>query len=199
MTLGKLVASIATGFMLISCLPVAAAATSPHNMTLHLTDLPAGFALKTAHTVTIRQAARNDSDNITLNQYRAWGYQTGYEADYTQQGGLADITTGAAEIDSTASIYRNQHGARASWTATNANCSRHPACSHLSLGRRIGDHAGLYKVVQKTGGTTITAYFVVWTRGHIKAAVLAAGVAGGPSVASVVTLAAKQDRRIAGR
>jgi hypothetical protein len=173
-----------------------AAILDPKPLTLRLADLPSGFAMKTAHYVSLAAAAK--SGPVGAATYRKWGYVNGYEADYTQQGELGELLTGAGEVDSYASVYASDQGAIASWRAANASC-RHlkQACTRLALAGKIGDRARLLKLTRKSGGATVTAYSVVWQRGQLRATIFAAGVGVGPSATSVVALARKQDRRMA--
>jgi hypothetical protein len=176
---------------------VAAAAVNPKPFVLRLVDMPSGFAATTSHYVSAQQAAKDGPTSIA--QFREWGYLTGYEATYTQNGGLADLLAGAGQILSSVSVYKSAGGAASSWTESDATCLRHkPQCTRLALNERIGDQAGLYKVAVTSKKTKVISYVVVWRRGALKGSIIAAGVGVGPSVQATVALAVKQDKRMVG-
>jgi len=172
---------------------------NPRTLTLRLADMPSGFSVKTAHYVGAVAAA--GSGSATEAQYRAWGYMAGYEADFAQRGSLSDLLKGAVEIDSSVSVYETAHGAAESWADSKVYCAEHTSvCLRLSLGKKIGSQAGLYKLTPpSSGGVKTVVYSVVWHRGPLRAAVLATGAAAGvgPSLSEVIALAVKQDRRMA--
>ncbi len=167
----------------------------PSRLTLRLGDLPAGFALQSANVVSLAAAAKEGPQ--TVADYRRWGYVTGYEADFLPDQTGASVR-GAVLIVSSVSVYKTRRGAAASWTSSVQACLRkRPTCIRLSLSPKIGDGAVLLKARTRSRGVTLSTLAVVWHRGSMKAGVLAAGVGDGPSAATVVALAAKQDGHMA--
>jgi hypothetical protein len=172
----------------------AGATTDPKQLVLRLGDMPTGFGAKSRKYVPITAGV---GGGATLADYKRWGYLNGYEADFTQQGSVSDLLSGAGEIASSASVYKTATGARASLANSSAACTAKNHCERLQLAEKIGDKATLFKSTSKSSGTTTVVYAVLWVRGSLKASVFAAGVGVGPSVSAVVKLAQTQDRRMA--
>jgi hypothetical protein len=178
---------------LILVASASAANPNPKQMVLRLQDLPTGFQSAGHHYKSLSAAA--NGNRFSEAQYRAWGYVIGYEADFSQNGSLADLFSGATEITSTASVYRTSAGAEKSLASSAKACSQSPS-TELSVGVKIGNEVHLCSIVRKSKGVTVQVYGVMWRRGRVKAAVLLGGPKGSVSPKQAVTLAKRQDGRI---
>jgi hypothetical protein len=91
-------------------------------MTLTLADMPTGFSQKPAPATGPKSAAAVAKGTSTsAGTYRAHGYLTGYEADYTRNIALTDMAAGATEVVSTVSIYKSAGGAKWSLSETRSH------------------------------------------------------------------------------
>lgn len=172
----------------------AASALDPKQMVLRLQDLPTGFQTATGTGYkSIQDAAKNST--VSVAQYEAWGYLRGFEADFSLNGSLGDLMSGAAGIVSSASVYRNPAGAEQSLSSSVKQCSR-SSSRELSLSRKIGDEAHLCVAEHTSGGVTAQAYAVLWRRGRVKAAILVGGLVGTTSPTEAVRLAQRQNARM---
>jgi hypothetical protein len=68
----------------------------------------------------------------------------------------------------------------------------------LSVGRPLGNEARLFRVASTQQGTKIDVYVVAWRSGAVKESLIAAGLSGTVVASDVVSLAARQQRHIAG-
>jgi hypothetical protein len=169
------------------------AAADPKGIVLRQGDLPTGFA-KAASPGYEPLAKAAKADKISTATLKAYGYLNGYEADFSRDVSLNDMTSGAVDIDSSASIYRNGAGAKASLARTATACRKHGTT--LSVGAKIGDASALCSIKTKTGTFTTRVYALSWRRGAVRSTVLIAGIDGGVSASEAVRLARIQDRRI---
>jgi hypothetical protein len=170
---------------------------NPARMVLTLRDMPTGFKAGKHRYYPTAASAAAGSKTTTAADYKAWGYATGYEADFSREVSLSDLATGAIEVDSTASIYRSSAGAHASMVNSKRICQRPPF--HLvSVGGRLGDEAHLCSLAVTSQGHEAQAYVVVWRRGRFKGRIVAAGLQGGISVSQAVSLARLQNGRMHG-
>jgi hypothetical protein len=168
----------------------------PRQMVLRLQDMPTGFGTASASGYKTIAAVAKGSSTASLAQYKAWGYATGYEADFSADGAsIGDILSGASDIDSSASVYSSSSGAEKSLNASVAACNKAPF-KELSVGAKIGDEAHLCAVTKKSGDVTVEVYVVLWRHGRFKGSVEIAGVAAGTSATQAVKLAAIQDKRM---
>ena len=182
---------------LIALLAVAgfASATNPDpvKMVLRLSDVPRGF--HTASSGYKSTAAVAKGSTVSLSQYKAWGYVIGYEADFGQGGSTSDLFSGAAEIASSAAIYRTDAGAEASLTSSAKDCAIAPS-HELTVKTRIGNETHLCEVASKSGDKTAEIYGVLWRHGRVRAFVGLAGIKGRVSATEAISLAIRQDQRI---
>jgi len=161
----------------------------PKQMVLQLQDLPMGFHARSGSGYTPSLAAPNESV-VNAAQYKAWGYVTGYAANFSKNSSVA---VGTGLITSTAIVYRTSAGPEKSLASTVRVCSR-PPLHELSLGTRIGDEAHLCVMAIMRGGMNVNTYALMWRRGRIAASIAVSGSAGTPKQA--VALAELQDNRI---
>jgi hypothetical protein len=183
-------------FWLVLALLVASASSAsrdPKNMVLRLQDMPTGFELTTSHYTSVTAAAKSSS--VSVAQYKAWGYLTAYESDFSKKGSISDLLSSASQITSSVTVYRTATGAGKSLASSVASCNKSPF-KELSVGAKIGDEAHLCSATHTSGSVTGQVYAVLWRRGRLKAAVLVAGVAGGTSPDQAVRLAKVQDKRM---
>jgi hypothetical protein len=103
----KLVLALAIAAGLMA--DAASATPNPKGYVLGLQSMPTGFSIKSTKAVPLAAAAK-ESD-YPVAELKSWGYISGYEADYTRDVTLTDMVSGAIEIESTASIYKNESGA----------------------------------------------------------------------------------------
>ena len=183
-------------FGLVIALLVASTSSAnrdPKNMVLRLQDMPTGFELTKSYYTSVTGAAKGSS--VSVAQYKAWGYLTAYESDFSKNGSLGDLFSGASQVTSSVSVYRTSAGAGKSLASSVAACNKAPF-KELSVGAKIGDEAHLCSATHKSGSITAQVYAVLWRRGQLKAAVLVAGVASGTSPDQAVRLAKVQDKRM---
>lgn len=100
-------------------------------------------------------------------------------------------------VSSIASLYSSSKGAssstRASWKAGSSIFGVH----RVSLGiLSIGSEARLYKTTQP-GEVDMDAYILIWRSGKVKASLMVVGLSGTVRVGEVVSLAVRQQARIA--
>lgn len=167
----------------------------PKTMVLQLQDLPTGFQTAPGSGYKSLTAAAKESSNVSAAQYKVWGYVTGFDGDFSKNGSVADLMSGAGEILSSVSVYRTSAGSANSLASTVKACSR-PPFHELSLGVRIGDEAHLCTAVQTSGGVKAQVYAIAWRRGRIRASILVSGLEGSTSPNEAVALAKRQDSRI---
>jgi hypothetical protein len=183
-------------FALALALLVASASSAsrdPKNMVLRLQDMPTGFELTKSHYESVTAAAKSSS--VSVAQYKAWGYLTAYESDFSKNGSLGDLFSGASQIASSVTVYGTSTGAGKSLASSVASCNK-PPFEELSVGARIGDESHLCSARHKSGGVTAQVYAVLWRRGQLKAGLIVAGVVGGTSPDVAVKLAKLQDKRM---
>jgi len=164
-------------------------------MVLQLQELPTGFAVAVGTGYRSIAAAAKEDTNVSLAQLKAWGYVTGYEADFRASGSPGVLRGGASQIASTVSVYQSASGAERSLASSVAACHVSPY-EELSVGAKIGDEAHLCEVTTKSGNVKVQVYAVVWRRGRVKGVVLTAGLLGGASPTQAVKLAEVQDGRM---
>jgi hypothetical protein len=120
----------------------------------------------------------------------------GYEADYTKPG----VRDGLIRVASRAAVLASPAAARTLLTALFKN----PPANGVPYRRvpvswRLGDESRLY-LQSGTGtatGLRLRVYLVIWRSHVIVASLSGGGIAGTFDVAQVVTLARKQQARIA--
>jgi hypothetical protein len=169
------------------------ASRDPKYMVLRLQDMPTGFETTTSHYTSVTAAAKSGS--VSVAQYKAWGYLTAYESDFSKKGSVGDLLASASQVTSSVTVYRTSAGAGKSLASSVATCNKAPF-KELSVGAKIGDESHLCSATRKSGGVTVQIYAVIWRRGQLKAAVLTAGVVGGTSPDQAVKLAKVQDKRM---
>jgi hypothetical protein len=166
-------------------------------MVLTVQDMPTGFKVTKRRYYPTAASAAAGSKTTTAADYKAWGYVTGYEVDFSREVSLSELATGAIEVNSTASIYRSTAGAHASMAKSKRICQRPPF--HLgAVGRRLGDEAHLCSYAARSQGQEAQVYVVVWRRGRFKGIIIAAGLKGGTSATQAVSLARIQNGRMHG-
>ena len=168
----------------------------PKQMVLTLQDMPTGFSVSSGTGYKDIAAVAKTSSTATLAQYKAWGYQTGYEADFTGSPSLSDLMSGAADITSSVSVYKSSSGAEKSLTSSLGQCHKAPYKELSMGGAKLGDEGHLCSATKKSGEVTAQVYAVLWRHGRLKGSVLTAGVVGATSPTQAVTLAEVQDKRM---
>jgi hypothetical protein len=162
----------------------------PKRMVLQLRDLPTGFGRTSAHYASNARAAR-ESKGITLADYRRLGRITGYEAEFRREQ-----IVGLIYVQSTASTYEDDDGARDSVRATQRVVAKTGKFTRLSVGAPLGHEARMYSTTVKQSGFSVIVYSLVWRYEEVKASLIADGLRGTVTPDSVVRLAQKQQRRI---
>lgn len=180
----------------ITATNASARSIAPQQLVLRLTDLPAGFALDRKQTGPRSNAAVARDTSSTLSQLKRWGRIGGYQATFTREPTLRGLLAGSLEVQSLASVYRTARGAAASFVQSRTVCKKSPF-TRLSIGARLGHGAVYCSMQQRRSGQKITVYLLAWRRGSVTAAILLGGLAGVVDPTEAVTLAHKQDARIA--
>jgi len=192
------VASAATLAALIAVASaLAAGQPDPKRMTLRLSDLPPHLALVRAESGRYDAARAARTDNAPVSLFRSHGYLTGYELDATRKGSLSsDVSAGLFQIISAASLWRTGAGAR--WSlARSVKSARTHGFQPLPTGGRIGAESHLYSYPLQDGNYSFQVYSLGWRDGPVRATVLVAGAKSAATARRAVTLARKQERRIA--
>jgi hypothetical protein len=166
-------------------------------LVLGIHDLSPGFEIVRAATgsrATDAAAARGST--FSPAQYRAWGYEDGYQREFQQTRSAVAALTGPAFVDSSVDVYRTAAGAAKSLNATRAACDR-ASSRTLRLDARIGDAAVLCEETHASAGHVVVVIGLLWRRNRFKASVEVAGVEGAVDPTFVVSLARIEDQRIA--
>jgi len=172
-----------------------AAHPDPKKMALELAEMPIGFAAGPGTGYQSITTLAQEDASVTLAQLKAWGYVTGYQADFSTGASPGGGSGGATQIDSSASVYGSASGAEKSLASSVAACRKSPY-RELPVGTKIGDEVHLCSVTEKSGNVTVQVYVVLWRRGRFEGAVLTGGAKGGTSATQAVKLAEVQDKRM---
>lgn len=187
LALSVLAALVAAG--LSSAAPQAA---DPKTMVLQPADLPAGWERVFALYVSNAQAARAAE---TKRNYARLGRLRGYRAIY---GKAKNATRGFLSVVSEASTYKTAAGARETMALDirDAEATTKPIFRRLPLAR-IGDEARLYTETSTESGIKLDGYVLVWRSGTVYASLSGGARAGTAGPSLIVTLAKRQQARIA--
>ncbi len=167
-------------------------ARDPKSLVLQLSDLPAGFEQAAVRYVSNAQANR---ESQVKKDYAKLGRLRGYEATFQKEA-----AKGILFVSGAASTYKAAAGARESFaiTAAAVEASTEPRFRRLSLGRKLGDEARLYKTTVTENGLKVDVFSLAWRSGAVLSAVLGSAVSGTAAPSAIVALGVKQQARIAG-
>jgi len=187
-----IVVAIAFAMVALTGPTAASASPDPKSIVLPLNDMPTGFGLKDAKYYSA--AAVVKEQDTTMAQLKSWGYVNGYQAEYDRDVSLGSMLNGPIEIDSYASVYKHDDGAKKSMQAS-LDSARKQHYPELSVGTRLGDDAHLFSYAKKSGSSTFQIYIVMWRHHAVKNTILTVGLKGAVSPQQAVNLAKAQDKR----
>jgi hypothetical protein len=188
----KAAALLLAAFSLLASSAAAQSARDPKTLVLRQSDLPAGFKPAGSRYVSNAQANR---ESQVKKDYVKLGRLRGYEANFQK-----NATKGILYVSAAASTYKTTTGAHDSFTITAkaVETSREPRFRRLSLTKKLGDEARLYKTTVTENGVKVDVFSLAWRSGEILSAVLGSAVAGTAKPADIVALGSRQQARIAG-
>ena len=190
-----LLSAVALVALVVAIPGVSATNANPKAMVLTLRDIPAGFKWDRGSGFrSSRTVASENWNSATIDQYQAWGFVNAYEASFSRNNSLHDITSagGASEITSSATTYLAAAGAEAAFASSAKKCRIAPS-HELPVGAKIGNEAHLCSI---HAIFTAQVYLVMWRHGSFTAAVAVKGLSGAISPDQAVRLALQQDKRM---
>ena len=171
----------------------AALAPTPSTLVLRRADVGQAYTGRGA-PVDNAEAARGAPAGFATKLAR-WGRIAGYQVDFARSAGPAALQDGPLEIQSSASVYRSEGGARLSF----AYARRHlvPAgYAPLALAFAVGDEARQWVSQGQSGLGTVLHYVLIWRDRNVDAAIVVTGRVGVVSAADIAPLARRQQARI---
>jgi hypothetical protein len=168
---------------------------NPEALVLALSEVPAGFSDSLSQYLPVARLAK--PSGVSVAQYQAWGYKSGYEVAYSAESTAAGWGPGPFGISSYALVYRTEAGARTSYLSAYKQCPKSHGASHgtyVSLGGRIGDQS--FVCAFSSANLTTPDYDVYWHQGTVEGLIVLAGQSPrAVSAANAVALARKQDAK----
>ena len=165
---------------------------------LDLSEVPAGFSASPGHYLALASLAKQTGASVA--QYRAWGYENGYQIDFSTESGAAGLGTGPLGITSVAIAYRTAAGASAAYLSAYSLCpklGRYDATvlgSYVSPGARIGDQSFVCAISSLNLATP--DYDIYWRQGTVEGLIVLAGQSSrAVTAANAATLARTQDAK----
>jgi hypothetical protein len=144
---------------------------------LDLSEVPAGFSASPGHYLSLASLAKQTGASVA--QYRAWGYENGYQVDFSTESGAAGLGTGPLGITSAAIAYRTAAGARAAYLSVYSLCpklGRYDAAvlgKYVSTGARIGDQS--FICAFSSVNLASPDYDIYWRQGTVEGLIVLAG------------------------
>jgi hypothetical protein len=137
----------------------------------------------------------------SVAQYRAWGYENGYQVDFSTESGAAGLGTGPLGITSAAIAYRTAAGARASYRFAYSQCPKLGKYDATELGKyastgggRIGDQS--FVCAFSSVNLATPDYDIYWRQGTVEGLIVLAGQSPRAiSEANAAALARTQDAK----
>lgn len=177
----------------------AGGAASPKALVLDLSEVPDGFTASPGHDLALASLAKQTGASVAL--YRAWGYENGYQVDFSTESGAAGLGTGPLGITSAAIAYRTAAGARASYLSAYSQCPKLRKYDSTERGKyvstgagRIGDQSFVCAI--STVNLATPDYDIYWRQGTVEGLVVLAGQSPrAVSAANAATLARTQDAK----
>jgi hypothetical protein len=160
---GSVTAVAAAVFMLCTANALAGGAANPKALVLAVSEVPAGFSGSPGQYLSLPSLAKQSG--VSVAQYRAWDYESGYEIIFSAESGAKGWGTGPLGITSGAIVYRTAGGARAAYLSANKQCPKLHG-KYVSIGGRIGDQS--FVCAFSSVNLPTPDYDVYWRRGAVE-------------------------------
>jgi hypothetical protein len=177
--------SVAVVALALVSISVAFALASPTTITLHKPDLPPGYTLDSAKTVTNAQMAAQT--HVAKAQFDRHGRIIGYEEQF--RGSSLTLPTNIF-----ANVYAYKTAAGAGWDY--ANTSAHDlVIAHFAHAPRFGVASTGFTQRITSGGQKIDVFGITFHRGNYDMTVGVGGLAGHVNMSDAAKYARIVDRR----
>jgi hypothetical protein len=183
--------------VLVACLialavapPVSARTSStaaPKSVALRLTDLPAGFKLFKAHSVSNADMALKT--RLKKKNFDMHGRITGFEEDFDR----ATASSGQINVSAYVYAYRSSAGAHWDYLQTLKLDLKH---AKQASAPSVGNERTGMVIHVKSGKRSLTFYLIVFHRNQVDATIAVGGFTGDVSMTDAGKYAALVDTRI---
>jgi hypothetical protein len=177
-----LVVAVATG-----CATVITKA--PRDITLDLSEVPAGFRMTLDQENTAQSLASGFADPADKEaKFQQNGFSGSWRREYDR-----DAANGPTFIRSGATKFRDAAGASFGVTTNvNETAGRALAVTKLSLPERIGDESHAFEFAEVIGGREFTTYAIYFRNANVSNVMVVSGPVGTVDRAVAIDLAKRQ-------